>query len=604
MLQMNKNTDPKISILFLRSLLIAACLMACPITLVRAADLDDSIESELDNSLSDDSSSTKPAAPAKEQKTVKQDTAKNEAPVVQDGDDIKLDEGEPAAAPPVTEEPKIEPPVPVVTEEKAAPQVSTSSGVHIDPPNLQLEKKFYNQSHDYQQISDLNWDEVVGSRKTEAYRMQTGDSLWDLSQTFFGDGAYWAKLWSQNGGIENPHFVKNGKMLRFVSGTEADGPAFGLAGPDGHGNMLSLNVKFDPVNERPSYKEQVESEISQEELDAGNIIENEEIIAAPELPPALQRPPVLQTLPRSFAAKNTALSQIYDTSGFSAGAPSTAATSEPPKSLLTSIIFDRVPQSYGKVQEIEIEDEFASTGKFVIVKLNGPVAPGTRFTAVRVKDKLGPGVVAELNGVISISGPLSEKKNIYRASVIASPSPIYAGDVLIAEAPPIVYFSKQGRRAEHELKILGGEFDKSRLLFGISSIVYLNGGNDEGVHAGDIVGVQSLRRVHKAKSEFPNLERPTGTLRIVDSRDHVSTAVVVESYEELRVGDMTGGELPTAAPDLRVDTPVEIDKGFSAPQSSAKEPSQDKSHRGSQGGGSEGDANSDSDMSQDTSSEL
>lgn len=52
----------------------------------------------------------------------------------------------------------------------------------------------------------------------DEYIIQKGDTLWDLSQKFLSNPWYWPKIWSLNPGIENPHWIYPGNRLRLVPG--------------------------------------------------------------------------------------------------------------------------------------------------------------------------------------------------------------------------------------------------------------------------------------------------------------------------------------------------------------------------------------------------
>jgi hypothetical protein len=63
---------------------------------------------------------------------------------------------------------------------------------------------------------DLNIKPVPGT--PEEYVIVKGDTLWDLSQKFLNNPWYWPKIWSLNPSIENPHWIYPGNKLRIVPG--------------------------------------------------------------------------------------------------------------------------------------------------------------------------------------------------------------------------------------------------------------------------------------------------------------------------------------------------------------------------------------------------
>ena len=54
----------------------------------------------------------------------------------------------------------------------------------------------------------------------EHHIVQTGDTLWDLSQRYLGSPWYWPKVWSYNPQIANPHWIYPGNDVRFFPAGE------------------------------------------------------------------------------------------------------------------------------------------------------------------------------------------------------------------------------------------------------------------------------------------------------------------------------------------------------------------------------------------------
>ncbi|WP_242395346.1 LysM peptidoglycan-binding domain-containing protein [Anaeromyxobacter oryzisoli] len=54
----------------------------------------------------------------------------------------------------------------------------------------------------------------------ETYRVQPGDTLWDLSGRFLNNPWYWPKIWAYNPELSNPHWIAPGKVLKFYPSAE------------------------------------------------------------------------------------------------------------------------------------------------------------------------------------------------------------------------------------------------------------------------------------------------------------------------------------------------------------------------------------------------
>jgi hypothetical protein len=59
------------------------------------------------------------------------------------------------------------------------------------------------------------------SSAPESYTVQTGDTLWNLSQRFLNNPWYWPKIWSYNPQLDNPNWIRPGTVLRFYPGSDA-----------------------------------------------------------------------------------------------------------------------------------------------------------------------------------------------------------------------------------------------------------------------------------------------------------------------------------------------------------------------------------------------
>jgi len=69
-------------------------------------------------------------------------------------------------------------------------------------------------------LSEEEWDTLYSASKPVRYVIQEGDYLWKISQRLFGSGFYYAKIWSLNPQITNPHEVEPGMVLVFETGDE------------------------------------------------------------------------------------------------------------------------------------------------------------------------------------------------------------------------------------------------------------------------------------------------------------------------------------------------------------------------------------------------
>ncbi len=65
----------------------------------------------------------------------------------------------------------------------------------------------------------------------DTYVVKKGDTLWDISGSFFKNPWYWPKLWALNPSITNPHWIYPGDVLKLAIPGAAPAPAPTAAGP-------------------------------------------------------------------------------------------------------------------------------------------------------------------------------------------------------------------------------------------------------------------------------------------------------------------------------------------------------------------------------------
>lgn len=74
-----------------------------------------------------------------------------------------------------------------------------------------------------------NWSRTIEKFAVEKhYKVQRGDTLYDISKTLFGDENFWPKIWSLNAKFTNPHIIEPGAVVYFQGGSLYSGPTMGV----------------------------------------------------------------------------------------------------------------------------------------------------------------------------------------------------------------------------------------------------------------------------------------------------------------------------------------------------------------------------------------
>lgn len=404
-----------------------------------------------------------------------------------------------------------------------------------DAPDVRKENRFYQIYRQYSATptSPEKWNEALSRAKTQTYIIQKGDTLWDVSQTFFADPNFWPKIWSLNSGIYNPHEISPSGVVQFSPGTTSEPPRLG-AGP--HAGAPSSQET--PVAAAQAGPAETPAQAAVPKI--GEMVEID--LATIKLPPPSKSAKAATRLPPSVPSYS-----YVQNPEVVAKLELTPARNKIPEAplILTHFASDTKPSSLGEVVGTELGFSSAGEGQEIIIKGNG-FSPGQRVLAVRslgsLPDNSGIGTYG-IQGELEIRAAVNSGESLYRAAVVKSLSLVEAGDQLVAEPLMQVQPQAGGTMSPIPGKIIGGQYSAKRDIFGPYSVVYLNVGAGQGVNVGTHVPVYRNAKTRNSKSLI--LENPAeiGELQIVRVGDGVSTAIVLRQLDDIRVGDTTSPQV-------------------------------------------------------------
>ena len=393
------------------------------------------------------------------------------------------------------------------------------------------EQRFHEIYQQYHQepMSAESWKTISGEKQGDIYDIQLGDTLWGVSQTMFGDGNYWPKVWALNRSISDPHTIDVGMSLHFTGGDENNAPSV----------LLNPGVTATPRSEK---------------------------IQIPQ--PTKTYRPVVDKLPPSIPIPARSADPRFDRSGIALiGKP--ASKSRSAQMLLSSFLSENPPQVRGEVKEF-LNRKMASLYDDIYVQMEDETQTGSVFTVINGKGQVIGGASVKAQGATSldyqgevrIEKLVNEEFNLYRAKVITQVNPVQIGARLIPGRIPRAEISARGRRVNTPAKVLGGEFDQGRRLLGVGAVLYLGLGADKGLRKGDIVPLIANERLKNDITLITRNERGIGHAKIVKVENSVSTGVIVYANDPIASGDFTGQgvftELPkNVAAKFKKDTVIE-----------------------------------------------
>ena len=321
--------------------------------------------------------------------------------------------------------------------------------------------------------------------------VQEGETLWSLAQQFLGDALLWPEIYRLNTTvIEDPHWIFPGEELRLVPSDEPE-PATG--------QVVQQNVTISPTGDT----------------------------VRPTLPPAraMQVPtifsPVLNTALRPTAdaieiqnqrAYRAVRSGEYYSAGFlteGRALPSGRVVGNIQTSSIRRLSTSTSAQLFTDVAVALPPGETVQRGDLLLVYRSGG-------------ELRGYGEIVQPTGLLRVTAPAGESGNAV-ATVVAIYGQLTDGQSLIKVAP--FNFPTNARAAEVTDGVVGEVVGlrNTREIIGLQDVLFINRGAEEGVRLGDVFAITG-----SARSGVGTVEQDKGRALIVNTREHTSTAVLIE----------------------------------------------------------------------------
>lgn len=356
----------------------------------------------------------------------------------------------------------------------------------------------------------------AAAQNMDAYTIQPGDTLWDICARLLGDPFYWPKLWSLNQYITNPHWIYPGNLLVFREGTEIAPPQFEVTKPDPAvaemvplpTEMTEIPVQPNPVPVQP---------VTAENLQEGFTIPAEETVSVAA---AVADPYAIQPLPETSKSFEINLRQ----EGF------IAETQIPP---------------LGFVYKSEEERDNLAELDEVYIKLTDPsqAQVGKKFTVYRtlrrVKHPQTKGYMGFLVKILAELEVTSVNGDVANARVKTSYDYVNRGDPITEYVDILKRVNLLPNTAAIEGVVVDTMVEGLSIL-GNGDVIYLDKGLADGLNIGNTVDVvrsgDGLFKVGRDKDKLLPQE-VVGRLVIVGAQQRTATAVIMDAYDALTIGD-------------------------------------------------------------------
>jgi hypothetical protein len=370
---------------------------------------------------------------------------------------------------------------------------------------------------------DASIQPVAGA--PEEYTILKGDTLWDLSQKFLNNPWYWPKIWSLNPAIENPHWIYPGNKLRIVPGEGgAQAPAQVEAPQEPGVESSSANA----ADEQPVMQPEGSTSVS---------------------------PPVsadLEVVKKNSRESEAALNSV-SVSGKLAFSP-------PPvvKVRASGLVTPEELANSGRIEASFEEKEMLATYDTAYVDFrNGvPAKPGDKLLIFRpdgtIMNPVTHRKVADQTKTVGVVKVLAVHGNQATVQVERTFEEIQRGDLVRPWSPQDKRVAPKPNTADVS-GIIVQAVNPQLSTFGEANEVFIDKGSADGVQDGNTFAVvrhgDGLTNVLVTMSyaegaggaEAANVKTPdeaVGLLLVVDTKEHLSTAIVVKSVRELQQGDV------------------------------------------------------------------
>jgi hypothetical protein len=385
------------------------------------------------------------------------------------------------------------------------------------------------------EVSDQLWEDYISSINTRTYKVIEGDTLWGLSEVFFGDGFFWSKIWSYNKSLTNPHLIKIGQEISFFTGSINLPPSLSVNG-DTFTESFETNQDIKPNENHGLVGGPNKNKVFN---NSNNLYPG-----APIIPPSQSAiRPVLKNIPPVFEDSNGDYGKKYNEKGISLDIRPPIQVN--PLFVAYTFLFDGSAENYPRVGEI-IESENGNN----LVSLNDQIYLRSKEN-LKTNEYLtimGQDYNFDRNGInASIIRYMARirilkkiDKDRFLAEVVQSYSGVKPGSWVSRETIPKFSDDHNGRPSSLVFNIIGGGSDNVSRIYGQSDIVYLSGGSKKGLRVGDVLGVYKVRELRMDDSKIRISPTPIAHIKVLRAEPNLSSAFVISSREAILPGDETG----------------------------------------------------------------
>ncbi len=386
------------------------------------------------------------------------------------------------------------------------------------------------------------WNEIAVRATQGKYVVQKGEWLWKISKELFGSGFYYAKIWSLNPHITNPHQIEPGTVLVFDTGNFDSMPTVTLGSFEAGGVKGEGNIK-DMPNFAEFGDESEPSWISERKklVDQGVFFQ----YASDETYDDLAKigKTFLNTEYKKYEPPVTSITieeptQAYDDAGFDKSSKIVFQYSE--GFYLNTFVTTNVVQDLGYIAHgekngialLKMDTLYVSFDKSVVVR------PGDKFSVYAAEGKVSHEVSDREGFRYTVTAEITarEKKNDMWKCVVSESSAIaLRKDRVTVHTPKITQITKTFNKRNIETAVIGS-YKGMIVGASIGDVVYLDRGRADGVEMGNVFTMYSFHDRGTGERITPDPTYEVGEITVISLTDNFATGLVTSSKYDFGLG--------------------------------------------------------------------
>lgn len=392
-------------------------------------------------------------------------------------------------------------------------------------------------------IPEKEWSEISSKHKMEKYTIVEGDYLWKIAKKFFGSGFFYAKIWSINPYITNPHEVKPGMVLNFDTGSSDSIPNIQVGSFDESGGAVAdskspMSFEVYGSETRPEWlseKKQLQEQ--------GIYVQYASDATYDDLEKAAQ-----QSSNREYekyeppTAKITVeeARQNYDAGGFDKDSRITFKTKE--GFFLNTFVTTNIVQDFGEIVNGQKAGIMFGMGDIVYVTFDKSVhvMPGEMYSVyaslgkAKHKSSERVGYKYVINGQIKTIRKVDDK---WECLLTETTGVVQRRDRITVYTPKIPRILKTFNNRNIEATLFDG-FTEIQSVFSLGNVVYLDRGRADGIEMGNVFEVYDFEDRLLKKKITKNPTYKIGEITVITLTDNFATGLITNSMQEFKKGDV------------------------------------------------------------------